>query len=292
MKFGLCLPNFGGKIGTAGLLELSMTAEELGLDSVWATDHVIMPRVLKSPYDELLEPFITLSFIAARTSRLKLGTSIIVLPQRNPFLVAKQAATLDQFSRGRVMLGVGAGWVEEEFGYLGANFKQRGRVFDESIEVVRTVWREDTINYEGRFFRAKDAVSFPKPVQKAIPIWIGGTSDAAIKRAARIGDGWHPVGVDPDRLGEGARSMREAGGNKTVSLRITVDVRRKREDYVGSGSERRVTLSGTPEEISRRLDEYKRSGLEYLVAYIYQPEVKEILADVKKFSNEVLRSYS
>src|SRR5712692_11983804 len=106
MKFGLCLPNFGGKIGPGELLELAVAAEENGFASVWATDHIIMPRQLKSPYDELYEPFVTLAAIAARTNNVKLGTSILVLPQRDPILVGKQAATIDQLSNGRTILGV------------------------------------------------------------------------------------------------------------------------------------------------------------------------------------------
>src|SRR5712691_547006 len=231
MKFGLCLPNFGGKIGPGELLALAVAAEENGFASVWVTDHIIMPRRLKSPYDELFEPFVTLASIAAKTSEVKLGTSVLVLPQRDPFLVAKQAATLDQFSGGRMILGVGAGWAEEEFEYLRANYRKRGKVLDEGIDLLRRLWTESTINYSGKFFRVSDAVFFPKPVQKTIPIWVGGTSDAAIERAARVGDGWHPVGVEPTRLSQGAAGVKKAGTEKAISVRLTVDVRRRREDY-------------------------------------------------------------
>jgi len=292
MKFGLCLPNFGGKIGPGEILELAIAAEDNGFASVWATDHIIMPRRLKSPYDELFEPFVTLASIAAKTSGVKLGTSVLVLPQRDPFLVAKQAATLDHFSGGRTILGVGAGWAEGEFEYLGADFKKRGKVLDESIDLLRRLWTDSVINYSGKFFRVSDAVSFPKPVQKVIPIWVGGTSDAAIERAARVGDGWHPVGVDPARLSQGAARVMKSGTGKTVSVRLTVDVRRRREDYLSPDGERRVALSGSREEISGKLDEYAKAGLEYLVAYIYRDDVKEIIGDVTKFSREIIRSYS
>src|SRR2546426_5117241 len=137
MKFGLCLPNFGGKSGPGDLLALAVGAEENGFASVWATDHIIMPRRLKSPYDELFEPFVTLASIAAKTSGGKLGTSVLVLPQRDPFLVAKQVATLDQFSGGRRILGVGAGWGEGGFENLGGNFGRRGRAFEEGIDRSR-----------------------------------------------------------------------------------------------------------------------------------------------------------
>ncbi len=292
MKFGLCLPNFGGKIGPRELLELAVAAEENDFASVWATDHIIMPRRLGSPYDELLEPFVTLASIAAKTSGVKLGTSILVLPQRDPFLVAKQAATLDLFSGGRTILGVGAGWAEGEFEYLGANFRKRGKILDEGIDLLRRLWTDSTINYSGEFFRVSDAVFFPKPVQKLIPIWVGGTSDSAIERAARSGDGWHPVGVDPARLSQGAARVKETGTDKTISVRLTVDVRRSRDDYISADGEKRVTLSGSREEMVQKLDEYAKAGLDYLVAYIYRDDVKEIVADVKKFSGEIIRSYS
>ncbi len=291
MKFGLCLPNFGGKISASGLVDLAVKAEENGFDSVWVTDHVIMPKSLKTPYDELLEPFVALSFIAARTRKVKLGTSILVLPQRNPFLVAKQAATLDQFSNGRVILGVGAGWVEQEYEYLGADFHRRGKILDESIGLLRSLWADETINYSGRFFAAKDAVLLPKPVQKSIPIWVGGNADSAIERAARLGDGWHPVGVDPVRLAEGARRLRSSG-QKTISVRMTVDVRKKREDYLSADGEKRSTISGTSEQMGKRLEEYRESGLDHLVAYIYHDEAREIEMDVQKFSKEIIGSYT
>jgi len=293
MKFGLCLPNFGGKVGPGELLELAVAAEVNGFDSVWATDHIIMPRRLKSPYDELFEPFVTLASIAAKTSGVKLGTSVLVLPQRDPFLVAKQAATLDQFSGGRMILGVGAGWAEGEFEYLRADFRKRGKVLDEGIDLLRRLWTDSTINYSGKFFRvSSDAAFFPKPVQKIIPIWVGGTSDAAIERAAKVGDGWHPVGVDPGRLSQGAGRVKKAGTEKTISVRLTVEVKRRREDYVSADGEKRVTLSGSREEMSRKLDEYAKAGLEYLVAYIYRDEVREMVADIAKFSGEIIRSYS
>jgi len=290
LKFGLCLPNFGGKISANELVELAVKAEEEGFDSVWVTDHIIVPRTLKTPYNELLEPLVSLSYIAARTSRVKLGTSILVLPQRNPFLVAKQAASLDQFSNGRTILGVGAGWIEQEYGYLGTDFLRRGKILDESIALLRSLWTEDTIDHSGRFFLARDAIFLPKPVQKSIPIWVGGISDLAIKRAARLGDGWHPVGVDPVRLSEGARELR-GSGSKTISLRITVDVRKRREDYVSANGEKRVTLSGTSEQISKKLEEYAESGLEHLVAYIYHDEAREVEADVERFSREIMKSH-
>jgi len=162
VKFGYIAPNYGDKISAAQILEIAELCEDLGFDSIWATDHIIMPRELKDPYGQLLEPFITLSFVAARTEKLRLGTSIIVLPQRNPILVAKQAAALDVFSRGRVILGFGAGWAEKEFANLGANFTARGLIYDESIKLIRALWSQDVIDFKGDFFEVTDSLFLPK----------------------------------------------------------------------------------------------------------------------------------
>jgi probable F420-dependent oxidoreductase len=292
MKFGLCVPNFGAKISSKDLVTLAVAAEASGLDSVFVTDHIIMPESQIEPYGELLEPFVTLTYIAAKTSTLRLGTSILVIPQRNPVLVAKQVAALDQFSGGRVILGLGAGWAEEEFGFLNADFKTRGKVFDESIALIRKLWTEDRVNFSGRFFNIANAVFLPKPVQTHLPIWVGGTSDSAIKRAAKLGDGWHPVGVDPKRIAEGTGKIRRSGRKVAISLRITTDVRKKRDEYVSATGERRVFLSGSRDEILTRLEEYKRAGLDYLVPYIFRESAGEIVADIKKFASDIVRSYS
>ncbi len=292
MKFGLCVPNFGAKISSKDLVTLAVAAEANGFDSVFVTDHIIMPESQIEPYGELLEPLVTLTYIAAKTSTLKLGTSILVIPQRHPILVAKQVAALDRFSDGRVILGLGAGWAEEEFGFLNADFKRRGKVFDESIALMRRLWTEDRVSFSGRFFKVANAVFLPKPFQTHLPLWIGGTSDWAIRRAAELGDGWHPVGVDPQHLERGAGKIRRSGRKVTISLRITTDVRKKRDEYSSATGERRVSLSGRRDEIFSRLEEYKRAGLEYLVPYIFRESADEIVADVKKFASEIVGSYS
>ncbi len=292
MKFGFVLPNFGDKIGAEDLVKMSQVCEEVGFDSVWATDHIIMPSELKEPYGRLLEPFITLSFAAAATEKLRVGTSSLVLPQRNPVLVAKQAAALDVFSKGRVILGFGLGWAEKEFGFLGADFRRRARVMDESIRLIRKLWSDEVVNFEGRYFRVKDAVFMPKPVQKTIPIWVAGNSDGAVQRAIRLGDGWHPVGLDIVHYREGAERIAKSGRKLTLSVRMTVDVRKKREDTVAPSGERRTSFSGSPAEIRGSVDSYASAGLEYCCVSILHPTAEEIIADVRKFSSDVMKSYA
>jgi probable F420-dependent oxidoreductase len=263
----------------------------VGFDSVWATDHIVMPVQLKEPYGQVLEPLTTLSYIASRTETLRVGTSCIVLPQRNPVLLAKQAAALDVLSKGRVILGLGAGWAEEEFGFLNADFKRRGKVMDESIRLMKTLWNDDIINFSGEFFHIKDALFLPKPVNKGIPVWIGGNGPVSVRRVVRLGEGWHPVGLDLEGFREGAQVISRAGKKITLSMRMTTDVRKKREAYVAPNKEKRVAVSGSASEIRKEIDAYEEAGLEYYCASINHPAATDIVVDLRKFASEVIRSY-
>jgi len=291
MKFGLVLPNYGDKIGAKDLVEIARVCEEVGFDSVWATDHIVMPMEQREPYGQLLEPFVTLSYIAASTEKVKLGTSSIVLPQRNPILVAKQAAALDVFSGGRVILGMGIGWAEKEFGYMGADFRRRASIMEEDVRLMRSLWSEETVNFKGRHFTLEDAVFLPKPVQGRIPIWIAGNSEGALKRAIKIGDGWHPVGLEMGRFRAGAEAIAKSGRKLTLSLRVTVDVRKKRDDLAGHDGEKRVSFSGSPDEIRNSVEAYLAAGLAYCCASILHPSAAEIIEDVRKFAADVISSY-
>jgi probable F420-dependent oxidoreductase len=265
--------------------------EETGFDSVWATDHIVMPLEQREPYGQLLEPLVTLSRLAASTDKLKLGTSSIVLPQRNPILVAKQAATLDAFAGGRVILGMGIGWSEREFSYLGADFRRRLSIMEESVRLMRALWAEETVNFHGKYFNVENAVFLPKPAQGQIPIWIAGNSEAALKRAIRIGDGWHPVGLDVARFKAGAEAVAMSGKKITLSLRVTVDVRKRREGMVGHDGEKRVSLSGSADEIRSDLDSYQEAGLGYCCASILHSTASDVIADIRKFASDIIGSY-
>lgn len=291
MRFGYILPNFGNKIGAHELLEIAQVCEDEGFDSVWATDHIIMPTKLKEPYGQVLEPLVTLSHISSRTRKLRLGTSILVLPQRNPILVAKQAATLDVFSGGRTILGFGAGWAEKEFGFLNADFHRRGKVFDESIRLIRALWKEDVVDFRGKFFRVRGAHFLPKPTKGTIPIWIGGNGTPSLKRVARLGDGWHPIGLPLEQFRKEVRELRRLKKGATVSIRMTTDVRKKRDTYTSASGEKRVAVSGSGAEIRKAVDAYVKAGLDYYCASILHPSASDIVADLRRFAAEVVRSY-
>jgi len=292
VRFGYILPNYGDRIRAEQLVDLSRTCEEVGFDSVWATDHIIMPTELREPYGQLLEPLITLTSVASATERLRVGTSCIVLPQRNPILLAKQAATLDVFSKGRLILGFGAGWAEPEFRFLNADFDRRGKVMDESIRLMKSLWKDEAVNFDGEFFHVKDALFFPKPVNKDIPVWIGGNGASAVSRTIRLGDGWHPVGPEVEGFRKGAEEIRRSKKGATLSMRMTTDVRKRRTLYAGPNNEKRVAVSGSPAEIRKDIDAYANAGLEYFCASINHPTSADIVADLKFFSSEVMSSYS
>jgi probable F420-dependent oxidoreductase len=292
MKFGYILPNYGDKISPKELLDIAGVCEEVGFDSVWATDHIIMPQELKEPYGQVLEPLTTLAYIASRNEKIKVGTSCIVLAQRNPILVAKQAAALDVLSGGRLILGLGAGWAEKEFEYLNADFENRGAVFDESIRLMRSLWTEDVVDFKGEFFEVGGALFLPKPMRRHVPIWIGGNGPISVRRAAKLGDGWHPVGIDVEEFIRGVGMIRDSGRDVAVSVRMTTDVRKKREPTVAPNGQKRIAVSGTAVEIRKEIDQYAGGGLEYYCASINHASAAEIVVDLRKFSAEVMKSYA
>jgi probable F420-dependent oxidoreductase len=218
VHFGVILPNYGAGSSPEGIRRTVETAEELGFDSVWTTEHIVVGPDAVDPYGRVYEPFVTLGWIAGWTDRIGLGTSIVVLPLHNPYLVAKQAATLQEFSGGRVTLGVGMGWYETEYRFIGARFGGRGRRGDEAIRLIRALWRGDR-DFSGDYWSYEDATSDPLP--SSLPeIWVGGSSDRALRRARELGDVWHPSrGSDVDHVKE----IRERYPDLRIVPRTTPD---------------------------------------------------------------------
>jgi probable F420-dependent oxidoreductase len=198
MKIAVEFPSIVYREGPAGVASLVQAIERIGYDEIDMFDHVVMGYPIegrnRGPYPAdmpILEALATLAFCAAITERIGLGTEVLVLPQRQPALVAKQISTIDTLSGGRVRLGVGVGWQESEFEALGADFSHRGRVMDEAIRLLRVCWREKQIDFPGRYIKAEAIAMEPKPPRAGgPPIWVGGGSPAALKRAGTLGDGW------------------------------------------------------------------------------------------------------
>jgi len=267
LRVGVTLPNYGPLANAETLRHLAQRAEQLGFDSIWVADHLVVPLETASlyPFDaratptparldglvEFYEPLITLAYLAAATTRLWLGVSVYVVPYRNPVVTAKLVATLDALSGGRVIFGAGVGWLREEFAAVGADARVRGRVTDEYLEVCRRLWRDEVASFDGAHYHLPPVRSGPKPAQRPWPpIWIGGNSAAARARAVALGDGLHLIDVAVDDIAARAAQLETdlaAAGRPragfTLSLRKAVsgealrDLRRQRDAYAAAGVE-------------------------------------------------------
>jgi len=280
MEFGLHLPHIGPMATREGVLGMARAADAAGIDSLWASDHVIVPRDYASKYPYLpsgkmpiaddapfLEAVSTLLAVCGVTRRARLGASVIVLPQRQPVLVAKQWATLDVLSGGRTIFGVGAGWLEEEFAALGVSFKDRGSRCDEALEVLQRCWKDPTVAFHGKHFRIADLACEPKTIQQPRPpIWIGGHTPAAFRRVARYGDAWHGGGtVELCRAAKDAvRAEAEKIGRDPRTVGLTI------RDRGGIDVSTREARDKTIE----RLTPYARLGATHFLFLSFDPPEK------------------
>jgi probable F420-dependent oxidoreductase len=288
MRLGFSLLNNWGMDDAQALVALAVRADELGFDSVWVHDHVfnvghVLDRIGGKPY---YEPLTVLGFVAARTSRVRLGTSVLVLPYHNAIRLAKTAATLDVLSGGRLIMGVGVGLIQQEMEAMGSAYAQRGTITDESIAAMRALWTQDEPRFEGKHYRFAGMKFSPKPLQKpSIPIVIGGVSRAAIRRAARVGDGWQPLGMSPEALGQAIETLRKEAracgrdvGQIPISIAMSLAVSR-------AG---RHTLGTKPAEIIANAEAYARLGVETLVISANTGDPNEARATLEMVAREVL----
>ena len=280
MKFDLWMPT-ASPMTTPELLDaVAEGAEARGIGTIWVGEHVVLFEQYESryPYAEdgripappgsgLLEPLVTLTYLAARTATVRLGTAMLLLPQRNPVYVAKEVSSLDWLSGGRVDLGVGVGWLKEEFDALNVPWERRGRRTDEYLEVLRTLWVDDTSSFHGEIYDLPPSQMYPKPVQQPHPpIHIGGETAAALRRAARRGQGWHTFNRSPAELATGLAELDKelaAAGRSRAELRITVCPYFNEltpewvEGYAEAGADAVAALffAFTPEDVARAFDD-------------------------------------
>jgi probable F420-dependent oxidoreductase len=243
----------------------------------------VFDRIGNKPY---YEPLTLLSFVAARTSRVRLGTSVLVLPYHNPVRLAKTAATLDVLSGGRLVLGVGVGSIENETLAMGSPFAERGALSDEAIAVMRTLWTEEDPSFDGTYSRFSGMKFSPKPLQRSIPLVIGGVSRAAIRRAARLGDGWQPLGLSPEALAEGIARLREearARGRDGSKIPVSIAM-----GLGAPGSRRRHALGSDPGEIVRNVKAYADLGVDTLVVSANTSDPREARSALEMLAREVL----
>jgi len=288
MDIGFSISNNQGIDSISTLVEIATESEKQGLDSIWVSDHVfntsyIYDRIGDKPY---YDPLTMLTYVAAKTETIKLGTSILVLPYHHPIRLAKIAATLDHLSQGRLIIGVGVGVIPEEIKSMGVNPRKRGKFSDESITLLKKLWTEPEVNHVGEFYSVPNFVFSPKPLQKPhIPILIGGTSDAAIKRAARIGNGWHPTASNPEALKKGINLLREELEKNDrpltdVPISISIPINSSTRDRNGLGSE--------PEEILSNSLQFKELGVSRIVASSYTNEPSAIFKNLEILSTYVI----
>jgi probable F420-dependent oxidoreductase len=244
MRIGAHLPQYGRVAGPDAIVRAARHAEELGFADVWVSDHVVHPAEQSYPSPYLFDPLLTLATAAAVTTRVGLGTSVLVVPQHNPLWLANALASLDALSAGRLTIAVGVGWSEAEFEALGQSFHDRGRRTDEILDLLRTCWRDDPASFHGEHYSFDDLRILPKPVHD-IPIWVGGGAEAAYRRGVRTGDGFQLIGMTPaETVAPIERLRRERPEPEfVISLRTGWDpagmehdrIRREHDGYAAAG---------------------------------------------------------
>jgi probable F420-dependent oxidoreductase len=284
MIFGLNLPNYSSLGNRDAMIAIAERAEALGYSSLWTSDHILVPKNRPEPFGNVLESFTTLAYLAARTERIRLGTGILVLPQRNPLLVAKQAATVNHLSGGRLTLGVAVGYIEEEYAYLGADFANRGRLADEYIAALRELFESDAPDFHGEHFSFTDALFSPRP-RVPIPIVVGGSSPGALKRAAKLGDGWYGLRLSPESARAAIVTMDELGHRPDFALSLRVQTR------VGgtiADAEPEATLHGDAGAIVEQVNRYGAAGVQHLVIEPISNHLQDFLDQLERFAEEVV----
>lgn len=307
MRFGFGIPNAGVVTGS-DIVRFVQRAEALGFESIWTGDHIILPTAGTTQYpytadgsfplastENFLEPFTLLAYVAAVTKTVKIGTTVIIVPYRNPIEQAKMLSCLDVLSGGRLIAGVGVGWLEKEFDVLGASYKDRGPVTDEYLQIFKTLWTEVEPAFKGRFYAFDGITMFPKPIQKPHPpIWVGGHTRRAIRRAVRFGDAWHPTRQTPDFVARHLPYLREEAERIGRDPRtITISLKRSLDftDIGLSGTILRRSggaLIGTTHEV---LDDVRRCqdiGIDQLTYDFRTGRVDEMLAIIEHFATAVM----
>src|ERR1043166_1028189 len=308
MEFGLHLPASSSGVESEDLIRFARQAEALGFYCITVADHIIVPKDISVPYPYTidgkypgtgyhLETLTTISFLAGATEKIRFVTSVMIAPYRNPVLTAKMLASLDVLSQGRIIVGLGVGWMKEEFENLKApTYEDRGRVTDEYINAFRELWTSENPSFNGKYCSFSNIIFLPKPVQKpAIPIWIGGHSKQAIRRAAQLGDGWHPIGgvptipLEPDDVRKDLALLADyahTAGRDPKTIRVALKGSLfDREKQITPGRRRRFI--GTAEEIAYDIREYQSAGVDTMIFDVRRGSSSETLECMEWMAQEV-----
>ena len=282
MKIGVSISNYGEIPNREFLINAAKKTEENQLDSIWTSDHIIVSKQ-NVPWTRVFETISTLSFFASITKKITLGTSILVVPLRDPIVLAKQIATLDALSNGRIMIGVGIGSNQSEFKFMGKNFARRGNTAENNIKIMRDFWQGNHIN-EG-------FISEPSTTETKGPnILVGGQSKSALMRVASFGDGWHPSGITQEEYEIGMNKILEINDHNYIwSLRVGFAVNKKVEShFVGLDGKTRLRLTGNIDGIKSEIEKFEKIGLNHIICDIRENSAEEclkqidILGEIKK----------
>ena len=308
MEIGVFLPISGRAATPEVLTDAAQTAERLAFDAVWSADRVVTPWRIETPYPYSADsvfivppdrPFFDsmacLSFLAGRTERIRLGISVLVLPYRHPLYWARLATTIDHLSGGRLIMGVGIGWMKEEFDALGVDYSRRGRMTDESLEAVHRLLTEEHCSIEGRHYAFRDVSFYPKALQPHLPIWVGGEGRPARQRAGRYGDAWFPyfVEITPEELRTAYEEVRAAAreaGRDPDSVALTCCSSIEMTDHDVAQDARR--LRGSPRQLVEALRRYQQAGVQHVALQFTVPRWPDRRAQIDRFAAEVMPSLS
>jgi probable F420-dependent oxidoreductase len=286
MDYGLALPNFPDGASREGMVAGAEFAERLGWSTVWTTDHILVPSADAKDYGRIYEAILSLAWIGARYAKVRLGTSVIVIPQRNAVLVAKELATLDALTGGRVIAGIGGGWNEKEYGNLGVadRFRVRGAYIEETVALWRHLWSGSTEPFHGRFHRFDDFAFGPLPDQRdRLPIVIGGRVPVAVERIGRIADGYQSSTTSPTQYAERVpiiRAAAEAAGRPMPWLTARVRV-------VDTPGDKAYAIRGTPEEMADEVRAYAALGVGHLALWFGTTDPEELEVRAERFAHDV-----
>lgn len=288
MDYGICIPNFPDGASREGMEAAAETAERLGWSTAWTTDHVLVPTADIDDYGRIYDAIMSLAWVGARYAKVRLGTSVIVVPQRNAVILAKELATLDALTGGRALAGVGIGWNEGEFRNLGVEdrFHVRGAYLDETIALWRHLWSGSTEPFRGRFHDIEDFAFDPLPDQGvALPIVVGGRAEAALRRAGRLGDGYHSSATGAAKYAERVpiiRAAAEAAGRPMPWLTVRAWV-----EFDAAGG-RHFSIRGTPDEMAAEIKAFAALGVEHIAVWFKSTEPDELVRRMERFQREVV----
>ena len=287
MDYGVCLPNFPAGASPEGIEAAAETATRLGWSTVWTTDHVLVDHTAVDDYGRIYEAIVTLAWVGATHKDLRLGTSIIVVPQRNAVVLAKELATLDSLTGGRVIAGVGGGWSEHEFANLGLvdRFRVRGAYLDETIRLWRHLWSGSREPFHGRFHPLTNFEFQPLPAQGAdLPVLVGGRAEAALRRAGTLGDGYHSSSASPAQYAERSAVVKAAAAAAgRPAPRLTARVR----VLPGPPADRSYAVHGTPEEMAAEVRAFADLGVTHLALWFEATDPEEVRSRMERFARDV-----